>query len=177
MTFIEGEGERVTKSFRIYSNLDKELKHEAENKTLSVSGLLNYIIEKYLNHTRWIEKTDSLIIDPKTLKEILMHLDSETITLIGESLGAEVPRDTFMIRGEQTDEESAMLLILKILGEYDGWFDASYHKDQEPYFSINNKLGLKWIIFIEAFLRSFYLHILGKEVSSERVGENLIIRI
>ena len=79
------------------------------------------------------------------------------------------------MRGIPMTEEMAKILIEKILGEYNHWFTASYHEHSRPYYYLQIHIDGKWTLFIEAFLKAFYLDNFGKKVDCQRVGENLQI--
>jgi hypothetical protein len=173
MGFVEREGRANTRSVRLDKALNEELEKEADKQGDSVSNLVGRIVERYLNHYRWTERINCLTIPPITLESFLELLDEESLAKIGDKLGSSVPKQDFMMRGVTIDEESAKLLIMKMLGEYDNWFLVSYHNSSKPYFFIRNRLGDKWITFVEAYIRAFYQEALGLELECERVGSNL----
>ena len=173
MGFVERIGESITRSIRLDKALDAELNKEAERLNISVSGLTEHIVENYLNHHRWIYRSNALTILIPTLKEFLEHLDSDTLAEIGDSVGGIVPRQGYLMRGVSIDEDVAKAHILRILGGYDNWFTVNYYKQTRPYFFIRNHLGEKWITFVEAYIKAFYRENLRKEIECVRVGDNL----
>jgi hypothetical protein len=173
MGFIEREGKSETRSFRIDKAINRELENEAGRQDSSISNLIERIVEDYLNHYRWVDRVNALTILMPTMQELIDNLDEETLAKIGGKIGGSVPRQGFMMRGLHLDDDTAKTHIMKILGAYDNWFTINFHEGKEPYFFIRNRLGPKWITFIEAYLRSFYRDICGKEIKCERVGDNL----
>lgn len=173
MGFIEREGKSETRSFRIDTALNRELEKEAHRQDSSISNLIERIVEDYLNHYRWVDRVNALTILMPTMQKLIDSLDEEILAKIGNEIGGSVPRQGFIMRGFDIDDDVAKLHILKILGAYDNWFTVNYHEGKEPYFFIRNRLGPKWITFLEAYLRAFYRDICDKEIRCERVGDNL----
>ena len=174
MSFIEREGRAVTRSFRIDKALNDELESQAEKEGVSVSYILESLVEDYLVHYRWAERLGSVNLHPQTLNQIFEELDDETISRIGYDSGSSVPKQALLMRGAHINEESAKQ-ILKILGEYDNWFTVTYHKAEKPYFFIRNIKSGKWIIFVESYLKGMYEKMLDREINCKRVGDNLQI--
>ena len=172
MGFIEREGKAVTRSFRIDKALNDELESEAEKQGVSVSYVLELMVENYLNHYRWADRSGVISFHPTTLNQLLDQLDEKTISQIGYNTGFSVPRQGLLMRGAPINEESAKQ-VLQILGEYDNWFTVSYHDADPPYYFIRNLQGEKWIIFIESYLKGLFKNILEKEVTCKRVGDNI----
>jgi len=177
MGFIMREGVSNTRSIRLDKSLEAELLREAERLETSVSNLTERIIEDYLNHQRWIDRSNALTILVPTLRKFLEYLDYKSLTEIGDSVGSTVPRQGYLMRGITIDEEIAKLHILKVLGGHDNWFTVNYHEHDRPYFFIRNNLGDKWITFIEAYLKAFYRENLNKEIECIKVGYNLQVKL
>ena len=173
MGFIERDGKSETRSFSIDKALNRELEREADRQDTSISNLVERIVEDYLNHYRWTDRVNALTILMPTMLKFLDNLDDDTLSKIGAEIGGSIPRQGFIMRGVEFDDDTAKLHILKILGDFDNWFTVNFHEGNEPYFFIRNSLGSKWIVFIEAYLRAFYRDICGKEIKCERVGDNL----
>jgi hypothetical protein len=175
MGFVERIGESITRSIRLDKALDAEINREADRLNISVSSLTEHIIEDYLNHHRWVYRSNALTILIPTLREFLEHLDADTLAEIGDSVGSTVSRQGYMMRGVSIDAEVARTHILRILGGHDNWFTVNYYKQTRPYFFIRNHLGEKWITFVEAYIKAFYRENLNKDIECVRVGDNLQI--
>lgn len=177
MGFIEREGSAITRSFRLDKILDAELIREADKNNVSVSNLLDKIVEDYLNHHRWVDRANALTILIPTIQIFLKYLEEDELVEIGETAGGSIPRQDMMMRGITIDKEVAKSMILRSLGGHDNWFTVNYHELDRPYFFIRNHLGDKWIIFVESYIRAFYRENLGIDVECVRVGDNLQILI
>ena len=177
MGFVECVGKGKTRTLRIDEAIDSELIIEAETRGVSVNNLAESIFEKHLNFTRWYERLDSISLTPQTFSALLEEIDDEVIREIGQKMGCNAPRMGLMIRGIPLNMDSARLFIVKILGEYDQWFDVSYIDQKKPYFYIRNRFGEKWIIFVEAYLCTFLKECIGVEVTCKRMDNNLQITL
>jgi len=172
MGFIKKTGDSNTRSFRIDKALEAELELEAHNQNKSVSSIIEKVIEDYLNHYRYLNERKALTILPETMNAFLDYLDEDALVKIGEYVGGNIPRQTYLMKGVPYDEKTALNHLKKILGEHDNWFKISYHEYRRPYLYIQNQLGSKWIIFVEAYIQAFYTS-LGIEIECLRVGDNL----
>lgn len=173
MGFLEREGAAVTRSFRVDKALDAGIIEEADRQNVSLSNLIEKIVEDYLNHHRWTDRANALTILIPTMQVFLKYLEDDELVEIGEVVGGSVPRQEMMMRGVNIDEEVAKTMVLRILGGYDKWFTVNYHEQDRPYYFIRNQLGEKWIIFVEAYIRAFYRVNLGIEVECVKLGDNL----
>jgi hypothetical protein len=174
MAIVEKKGDSRTRSIRVDKAIDDEVIYEAEHHNTSTSNLIEQILLSYLNHTRYVEDTSSLTIQPDTMTIFLKYLDEEDLEKIGEEVGRTIPERRFLRRGIVINEKAVLDHLLNVFGSSDNWFQVSYHEGKRPYLYIRNSLGSKWIVFIEAFIRAFY-KLLDVEVESIRIGDNLQI--
>ena len=174
MGFVERSGTGRTRTFRLDAAFNDMLEAEAEQQGLSVNNLTERIIERYINHTRWIDQIESLTIHPLTIQKIFDELSEEQIMRLGSKLGARVPSESFMMSGMPLDGVTARYFLERILGEYDHWFSVSYHHSK-PYFFLQTSLGDKWLLFVEAYLKAFYIENLSQEVECIRIENSLQI--
>lgn len=177
MGFVEREGRASTRSIRIDKAFNDELEKEADRQGNSVSNLTNRIIERYLNHQRWSERINSLTIPPIIFENMLELIDENSLAELGDLFGSTIPKEDFIMKGMNVDEESAKLLIMRMLGDYDNWFKVHYHDEDRPYYFIINRLGDKWITFVQAYIRAIYRENLGTDVECIRVGDDLQVLI
>ena len=164
-----------TKTFRFDEAIIDELENEAKKRGVSTNQLTEKIIEQYLENGRWVNDFRSLTILPNTIKTLIDVLDEETLTEIGSELGASFPREYLLMRGMVVDKKAAQYFILKTLGENNHWFNASYHTGGTPYYYIRSELGMKWSLFLEAYLRAFFENLLEEKIVIRRAGENFQI--
>ena len=175
MGVVNKKGVSRTKTFRFDEAIIEELTKEAEKGGVSTNQLTEKIIEHYLEHERWNKDLSSLTILPNTIKALINVLDEETLTEIGSELGASFPKEYLLMRGMSTDKKATQYFILKTLSENNHWFNASYHTGGTPYYYIRIELGMKWSLFLEAYLRAFFENLLEEKIVIRRAGENFQI--
>lgn len=166
---------RKTKTFRLDSAFLDELEVEAENQGISVNSLAERVLERYINHTRWVDRMDSVTIHSLTIKSVFDKLDDDQLFELGDSLGARVPHENFLMRGISVDDVLARYLVENVLGGYDHWFSVSYHDHSRPYFFIRSTNGDNWLLFVEAYLKAFYRENLGRDVECIRTYHSIQI--
>ena len=177
MGFVERVGVGRTRTLRIDEAFNGALESEAEKKGVSVNNLMEHILEDYINHDRWVDRRNGMIIMPSVMKNIIEAIDDNTIINLGTALGSFIPREGLLMRGLDKSEEKAEILILRILGEHDNWFSASYHHHSRAYFYLRSFMGDKWMLFVEAYLAAFFRESVGVEAEYKRDGETLQILI
>jgi hypothetical protein len=72
-----------------------------------------------------LDRVNALTILMPIVQKLIDSLD-EDILAIGAEVGGMVPRQSFIMRGAELDDDAAKLHILKILGGYDNWFTVNY---------------------------------------------------
>ena len=177
MSIIEPKGKAVTRSFRLDQEWDHALSKSAEEEGLSISGLLEKIVKDYLLFYRWAEELESVIFSPNTINTIIEAIDEEKLREIGVDVAQTTFRESYLVRGDQLDLDTVTFQIKEQMGKYAHWFTVDEHKTDAHYFYIRNKRGNKWGIFVEAYLSSLIQSIAGIEVETERVGENILVRL
>ena len=177
MSIIEPKGKAVTRSFRLDKEWDNALSKMAKEEGISVSGLLEKIVKDYILFYRWAEELDSVIFSPNTINTIIEALDEEKLREIGVDVAQTTFRESYLVRGDELDLDTVTFQIKDQMAKYAHWFTVDEHKTDAHYFYIKNKLGEKWGIFVEAYLSSLIQNIAGIEVETERIGENILVRL
>ena len=177
MSIIEPKGKAVTRSFRLDQEWDKAISQLAKEEGISISALLEKIVKDYLLFYRWAEELESVIFSPNTINTIIEALDEEKLREIGEEVAQTTFKESYLVRGDQLDLETVTFQIKDQMGRYAHWFTVDEHETDSHYFYIRNKLGNKWGIFVESYLSSLIQKVAGVEVETERVGENILVRL
>jgi antitoxin component of RelBE/YafQ-DinJ toxin-antitoxin module len=73
----------TTRSFRVDNDLSKILDEEAERMGVSVNGLVNMILKRYAEFTRFLSKIDLVIINRELLNSLLDRYTEEDIYGLG----------------------------------------------------------------------------------------------
>jgi hypothetical protein len=177
MSKIEPEGKSVVRTFRVDRAWDNAMQEEAEKRGIAISNLLEQVVKDYIHFYRWVDSFGSVIFSPNTIKTLVDELSEESLKLIGERVGKTSTIEGFLLKGEIIDREIAIYQIVEQMGHYSHWFTATAHDSDKPYLYIQHSLGPKWTTFIEAYISSFYSNVLDIKVKSQRIGDNLVIRI
>jgi hypothetical protein len=119
---------------------------------------------------------NSVIFSPNTIKALVDELSDESLKDVGERVGRTSTIEGFLIKGDAFNREMALHQVEQ-MGNYSHWFTVTAHDPDKPYLYIQHSLGPKWTTFIEAYITSFYSNVLDINVISQRIGDNLVIRI
>ena len=63
------------------------------------------------------------------------------------------------------------------MGRYAHWFSVTEHETDAHYFYIKHNYGEKWSVFIESYIYTLFDSVVGIDVNTERVGENIMVKI
>jgi len=105
----------TTRSFRVDNDLSKILDEEAERMGVSVNGLVNMILKRYAEFTRFLSKIDLVIINRELLNSLLDCYTEEDIYGLGISLCGVIPRDTILFWKKTLTQETVVDYIEKII--------------------------------------------------------------
>lgn len=158
--------ETVTRSFRFDLELSKVLDDEAERAGISVNALVGTILKRYAEFTRYLSKIDMIVINREFITLLLQSQEESSLYTLGLKLGESIPRDTILFWKKELTEQSLLEYIEKIicryghLGTYDEVLQASGRT-----IVIRHRLGRKGSKFLEGYMRSALLNIIGKEAS------------
>ena len=144
---------------------------------ISISGLLEKIVMDYIMFYRWAEELESVIFSPNTILTIIDSLDEETLRGIGEEVAQTTFKESYLVRGDRLDLKTVTFQIKDQMARYAHWFTVEEHETDSHYFYIQNKLGDKWGIFVEAYLSSLFQNVTDVKVETERVGKNILVRL
>jgi hypothetical protein len=93
----------TTRSFRVDMELSKVLDEESERMGVSVNALVNMILKRYSEFTRFLSKIDLVIINRELLKSLFDSYPDEDIFGLGVSAGQIIPRDTILFLEKNSD--------------------------------------------------------------------------
>lgn len=86
----------TTRSFRVDRELSRVLDEESERMGVSVNALVNMILKRYSEFTRFLSKIDLVVINRELLKSLFDSYPDEDIFGLGVSAGEIIPRDTIL---------------------------------------------------------------------------------
>jgi hypothetical protein len=177
LSIIEPEGRAITRSFRLDNAWNNALTEEAEKQNISISALLEKIVRDYIIFYRWAEELDSVIFSPNTIKRVIEVMDEEKLREIARAAVKSTIPESFMVRGDGVGIDVVEFQITEQMGKYAHWFTVVEHETDKRYFYIKPLLGEKWSVFVEAYVSSMFRDVAGVDVKTERIGENILVKI
>lgn len=168
----------TTRSFRVDNDLSKILDEEAERMGVSVNGLVNMILKRYAEFTRFLSKIDLVIINRELLNSLLDSYAEEDIYGLGISLGEVIPRDTILFWKKTLTQETVVDYIEKIICRYGylGTYDEVNQNDLKI-IVIRHRLGRKGSQFFHGYLKSALKSTLNIEGSFELTDSSVKVQI
>ena len=168
----------TTRSFRVDNDLSKILDEEAERMGVSVNGLVNMILKRYAEFTRFLSKIDLVIINRELLNSLLDSYTEEEIYGLGISLGEIIPRDTILFWKKTLTQETVVDYIEKIICRYGylGTYDEVNQNDLKI-IVIRHRLGRKGSQFFHGYLKSALKSTLNIEGSFELTDSSVKVQI
>ena len=168
----------TTRSFRVDNDLSKILDEEAERMGVSVNGLVNMILKRYAEFTRFLSKIDLVIINREFLNSLLDCYTEEDIYGLGISLGEVIPRDTILFWKKTLTQETVVDYIEKIICRYGylGTYDEVNQNDLRI-IVIRHRLGRKGSQFFHGYLKSALKNTLNIEGSFELTDSSVKVQI
>jgi hypothetical protein len=145
----------VTRTFRIRSEWDDTLQREAENKGVSVNGLLNQILRRYALYIRWADKGGIMNITRPTFNRLLNEIPEESLETLGADCGVSDVLDALNMIGKPINYDSWVYLVTEHLGgrDFQRWFTCFHHIHKgRDMFHLQHGLGLGWSKFLNQYL-------------------------
>lgn len=147
----------TTRSFRVDNEISKTLDEEAERMGISVNGLVNIILKRYAEFTRFLSKIDLVVINRELLTSLFNCYGDEEVYQLGISLGEIIPRDTILFWKKTLSLETVMEYIEKIICRYGylGTYDEVVQNDVRI-IVIRHRLSKKGSMFFHGYLKSAF---------------------
>jgi predicted DNA-binding protein YlxM (UPF0122 family) len=177
LSIKRAKGKAVTRTFRIDETWDTALAEIAEEKNLSLSAMLEKITKDYVLFYQWVEDLSSLVFSPNTITELLEELSEEQLRKTAEHVAQSTFKESYLARGDELQLETVVFQIRDQMARYANWFEVVEHKTDMHYFYIKHQYGEKWSCFVETYLLTLFTQVAGVNVTSERVGENILIKL
>ena len=76
--------------------LSRVLDEESERMGVSVNALVNMILKRYSEFTRFLSKIDLVVVNRELLKSLFDSYPDDDIYGLGVSAGEVIPRDTIL---------------------------------------------------------------------------------
>ena len=168
----------TTRSFRVDMELSKVLDEESERMGVSVNALVNMILKRYSEFTRFLSKIDLVVINRELLKSLFDSYPDEDIYSLGISAGEIIPRDTILFWKKTINFDSVLEYIDKIICRYGylGTYDET-NQNEKRIIVIRHRLGNKGSQFLHGYLKSTLKNTLNLDSSFELTESSVKLQL
>ena len=174
----KGKDESTIRTFRLSAELDDVLKEEAERQAISVSALLNQIVQRYSEAERYFNRYDALTLEKNTFISFIKDLSDENVVEIGDLAGSRSLQNGLRIRGLSSNTETVRFIVEHVYGRYSGWFKANfYEKNNQTVYHLRHELGEKWSLFISHYMIKMFDSLLDTDIITEVKEDSVTIFI
>jgi antitoxin component of RelBE/YafQ-DinJ toxin-antitoxin module len=168
----------TTRSFRVDTELAKVLDEESERMGVSVNALVNMMLKRYSEFTRFLSKIDLVVINRELLKSLFDSYPDADIYGLGVEIGEIIPRDTILFWKKTLTFETIIEYIEKIICRYGflGTYDETTQNDKKI-IVIRHRLGQKGSQFLHGYLKSTLKSTLNLDSSFELTESSVKLQI
>jgi hypothetical protein len=147
------------------------LRKEAATRAISFNTLTNEILDKYVNFDRFMFNFELMVLHKRMLIRQFLELRDETIRSIGEGEGSIFARQILTTTGRPLNKESMVYFVDTVVSRYQDYCRCERHTTGEKErFVLRHDLGLKWTVFLVAYLAAAFKSVLRQDVALE-VGD------
>jgi len=166
--------EAVTRTFRLSSTLIKVLEEEAQQEGISASALLNRILQRYSESTRWGDKHNALYLSNSSFSKLIESMTEEEAFTLGKE-SAPLQKDNivfFMWKGKTL--EDFIQWMDRNYGIYSGWFRA-FHKSNgnKHILVVTHKFSQKWSYYLAGYIPALFDSIQGIALNYKISGNSI----
>ena len=168
----------TTRSFRIDKDLSNILDTEAERMGISVNGLVNSVLKRYSEFTRFLSKIDLVVINREILVSLLNSQSEEDVYKLGSALGKTIPRDTILFWKKELNLSTVLEYVDKIMCRYGylGTYDGLDHNATKV-IVIRHRLGKKGSEFFHGYFKEALNNILNINATFATTESSIVMQI
>jgi predicted transcriptional regulator YdeE len=166
----------VIRTFSMRKDLVEALEKEAHSRGISVSTLLNQTVDRSVHQVWPSEKSGVLSLASDIVRGFLDHMSVEDVVKVGVSSAQEHKGRALILYGTEQRLESVLEMLDKITGPYFRWFVFTHTVNGRDHrILLNHDIGKKWSIFLEAYMKSFFLELLEIPVRSSFTDNAVVL--
>ena len=168
----------TTRSFRVDMELSRVLDEESERMGVSVNALVNMILKRYSEFTRFLSKIDLVVVNRELLKSLFDSYPDDDIYGLGVSAGEVIPRDTILFWKKTLNFETVLEYIEKIICRYGflGTYDET-NQNENRIIVIRHRLGKKGSQFLHGYLKATLKNTLNLDSTFEITESSVKLEI
>ena len=166
----------VTRAFSMRKDLVESLEKEARSRGISTSALMNQTIERSVLQVWPSEKSGVLSLARDIVRGFLDHMSVEDVVKVGALSAQEHKSRAMILYGTEQRLESVLEMLDKITGPYFGWFKFTHTiNGRDHRILLNHEMSQKRSIFLEAYMRSFFMELLDIPVKSSYTDNAVVL--
>lgn len=166
----------VLRTIRLTGKLDELLQDDAKEKNLSVNGLVNRIMTRYMEWDRYISKFGFVSIASETFRAILEEVGDEKIENIAKELGQQMPQAVTLFWFKELNLET-FLKTITLYSKYSGLHKIEIEMNKDCIITFHHELGKKWSVFLSHFLSQFVESTVGVVPQVETTNSLIVVRV
>ena len=164
----------VLRTVRLAQEMDRKLQEDAEANGMTVNGLMNKILTKYIKWDTHIEKFKFVSITNETFKFLLEECSDSEIERIATASERKAIEDITLFWFHKLNLETA-LKTASIYSRYSGLLTSETKVDEGNYtITFHHDLGEKWSLFLKCVINQFFKTVLGI-VPQIQISDNVVL--
>jgi hypothetical protein len=160
----------VARTIRLDPEIDRILKHEAQQLGLTHTAVAAMALRKYAKYDRFAEKIGSLTIPRETLSRMLQFLSEEEAGVVGSVAnfaGNNSRQFMNLLLGHSSIHD--YIDLLRILSEHAHMFELEHRPDGSKHHLIfMHTMGSKWSSFLQGAVQATLREVYGIRARFER---------
>ena len=140
-----------SQSFRVDERVLGLLREEAKRDNVTLSSLVNQVLTKYVDYSRFANRMNALSLARKTFASILDVASEEDIVRVAETEGRSSPVAFITSMNGHMNVDN-VVGFMKDLSEHANLFEYSEISHSPPTFTLVHELGVKWSLFLAHYL-------------------------
>jgi hypothetical protein len=163
----------VHSSFRLRQDVLKSLEIEARKRGVTISSLVNKILENYMTSEIYFEELGFMLMSKGFLRKTFDGVTERRAEELGKDLGLTVAKEYVSYFFPEVNMES----LLKFLELWFKRFQSFSHRmdNNRHYFTINHEINTNFSIILKAMLEGIIEPIAKRTVSFRELTPNTIV--
>ena len=151
-----GRQKTPVQALRMNSSTHDIIQVEAKRQGITLSSLINRILDDYAENDRHSQRLGILRISPTVMSGFLGELSDESIEKVSRSVGRVHPRESLSSIGLDFSFENVRKLV-DLLAKHSHWFEPEIRGDRNAILMhLRHRLNRKWSLFIGGYVNTMY---------------------
>jgi len=165
----------VLRTIRLDGELDSILRDDAEDRNLTVNGLINQIMTKYVEWDRHTEKIGFISFAKQTFKSILEEVDDRKVEQIATNTGSPALKAVTLFWFKELNAKT-LLKTISTYSKYSGLATSEIKVDgAQCTMTFHHDLGRKYSIYLKNVISQFVKASLGVVPETEFTHDMLLV--